>query len=198
MWHTSHVSMSPSGDVIMNHHFGSLGFGSFNSSMLTVSRSALSRSSLSIDMCPSQSYICDLLRDFRSLSPSTLEILQSDFPLLPRHRSSYPDSFPMIYGVDLIRKFVPQCIPLRPTVELRKASRITFLHLLWIWWLWRNFIFPSRSYDSNTPSVERSHSMVNYHPDCGFIIPLLLLSFIIWPSNPLALKNILRLEIGSI
>jgi hypothetical protein len=62
-------------------------------------------------------------------------------------------------------------------------------------------VFPllkNRSYHSNTPSVERSLSVVKYHTSCGFILPLLLLSFVTWPSNPLALKNILRFEIGSI
>jgi hypothetical protein len=58
--------------------------------------------------------------------------------------------------------------------------------------------FPNRSYGSNTPSVELSLSMVKYHADCGFILPLLLLSFVTRPSNPLALRNILRFEIGSI
>jgi hypothetical protein len=36
----------------------------------------------------------------------------------------------------------------------------------------------NRSYGSNTPSVERSLSMVKYHADYGFILSLLLLSFV--------------------
>jgi hypothetical protein len=56
----------------------------------------------------------------------------------------------------------------------------------------------NRPYGSHTPSVELFLFVVKYHAGCGFILLLLLLSFVTGPSNSLALINILRFEIGSI
>jgi hypothetical protein len=63
----------------------------------------------------------------------------------------------------------------------------------------KNVSFPSKQILRPTPQVlnSLSLSMSKYHADYGFILPLLLLSFVTWPSNPLALRNILRFEIGS-
>jgi hypothetical protein len=64
--------------------FDTSGFRSFKHTTLS-SRSTSTRSTRSLDTCPSQRTVMIYfgLRDFGSLSHSTLEILRSDFPLLP-------------------------------------------------------------------------------------------------------------------
>jgi hypothetical protein len=135
-WHTTHVSTSPLGDVIITHHFGSFP---------TI-------------------YGVDLLQ--------TSKIWVLAF-LLPLHSVSLTSQSPKFFQVTL------SALSLDLTV-------LNFFPLL-----------PNRSYDSNILSVELSLSLVKYHTDCGFILPLLLLSFVTWPTNPLVLRNILRFKIGS-
>jgi hypothetical protein len=55
---------------------------------------------------------------------------------------------------------------------------------------------PNRSNDSRTSGVESSLPVDKYHPSCGFITPLHLLSLVTWSSNSLTFRSIQRSEIG--